>query len=271
MIKNKTALIALLLLLIINAVGFAVDEYLDRHEDQQKHQAYAQIIPLIDLKKTDTFEAKADKVRAFLFEHTEYSSGPEFHAIWGNPQAITQRIIAHATGENDKRAPLECSSRSGILESIYQTLGYKTRSVSVYHYAPNYPSHTFTEVQNPKTKEWHIQDTQNDLFWRMKSTGKRASTHDIIKYDKPDYQPCRTSQLCIDWDLENREKVKPSELEKYHDSASIIDRNNGSRPFIVDASRFDLNSPVKINGKEPMTYCKYRAKNCRDEVIIFNQ
>jgi len=258
-------------MLAFTAIGFGVDEYQDQQEEQQKHQAYAQIIPLIGLKENDSFETKADKVRSFLFEHTEYSSGPEFHAIWGDHPAIAERIIAHATRKNNKRAPLECSSRSGTLESIYQTLGYKTRSVSVYHYAPNYPSHTFTEVQNPETKEWHIQDTQNDLFWRMKDSGKRASAHDIIKYDKPDYEPCHTSQHCIDWDAENREKVKPSELEKYHDSASIIDRNNGSRPFIVDASRFDLNAPVKIDGKEPMTYCKYRAKNCRDKVMIFNQ
>lgn len=269
--KNKKTLFAIAAVLILTAVGFAIDEYLDYQENQQKHQAYAQIIPLIDLKESDDFETTVDKVRGFLFEHTVYSGGSDFHDIWGNHPAIAQRIIAHATGENDKRAPLECSSRSGALESIYQTLGYKIRSVSVYQHAPNYPSHTFTEVQNPKTKEWHVQDPQNDLFWRIKETGKRASTHDIIKYSKPDYQPCRTNQHCIDWDTQNREKVSPSNLEKYHDSASIIDRNDGSRPFIVDAARFDLNAPVEINGKEPMTYCVYREKNCRDEIIIYNE
>ncbi len=270
MTKKKITLTALTVLIILTAIGFAVDEYFDHQEEQQKHQTYAQIIPLIGLEDTDTFETKADKVRSFLFEHTQFDMSPEFYELWGNHPAIADKIIAHAKGINDKRAPLECSSRSGILESIYQTLGYKTRSVSAYKHTAQYSSHTFSEVQNPQTKEWHVQDTQNDLFWRMKDSGKRASIHDLIKHDKSAYTPCRTNQLCIEWNTENREKETPEKLEGYYDSASIIDHNNNSRPFLVNAKRFDLNKPVEINGKSPMTYCDYRAKNCRDEIIIFD-
>ncbi|MCK5385091.1 MAG: hypothetical protein KAJ29_05890 [Alphaproteobacteria bacterium] len=268
--KKKIALFAFGIILILTAIGFAVDEYFDRQEEQQKHQTYAQLIPLIGLEANDGFETKVDKVRSFLFEHTQFDMSPEFYALWGNHPVIAERIKAHAKGLNDNRAPLECSARSGVLESIYQTLGYKTRSVSVYKHAPNYPSHTFSEVQNPQTKEWHVQDTQNDLFWRMKDSKKRASIHDLIKHDKSAYTPCRTNQHCIEWNTENREGEKPELLEKYYDSASIIDHNNNSRPFLVNAKRFDLNTPVKIDEKESMTYCNYRRKNCRDEIIIFD-
>ena len=183
---------------------------------------------------------------------------------------MSKKIIAHAKGQSDKRAPLECSARSGALESIYQTLGYNTRSVSAYKHKQNYPSHTFSEVQNPQTGEWHVQDVQRDQFWRMKESGKRASIHDLIKHDKSAYIPCRSNQECITWETLSRENETPAELEKYYDSASIIDRKNKRRPFLVNAQRFDLNAPVEIKGKGLMTYCEYRDKNCRDKIIVFD-
>lgn len=271
-LKNKITLYGIALMIAFTVIGFAIDEYSSHQEEQKKHQAYAQIIPLIELKETDDFETTVDKVRSFLFEHTQFDMSPDFYELWGNHHAIAYRIIAHAKGENNKRAPLECSSRSGILESIIQTLGYKTRSISTYMYSDHYPSHTFSEVQNPETKKWHVQDVQHDQFWRMKNTGARASIHDLIKNYKSTYIPCRTKTHCITWDKLSRENETPHKLEAYYDSASIIDRNNNSRPFLVNAKRFDLNTPLKIKNKdEPMTYCEYRKKDCRDEIIIYNE
>ena len=223
---------------------------------------------MIDIKEADDFDTTVDKIRLFLFQHTQYSEGEEFHKIWGDHNAIAKRIIAHADGTSEKRAPLECSSRSGVLENILVILGYPVRSVAVYADQENFISHTFSEVQNPETGKWQVHDVQFNVSWVLKNNGERASINDLIQYGFKEYEPCRTKDNC-GWDLPNREGSFAKDLKEHLGLASVKDSQRKTRDLIVNTSRFDLNKPQKVGSKE-LTYCTYIAKNCRKKIIKYD-
>ena len=266
MVKNKHIRI-FVTFVAFALIIYAADEYKDYRVGQIKHEAYAEIIPLIGLSDDDDFFTTVDKIRLFLFENSVYSDGEDFHKIWGQHTLIAKHIIASADGTAGKRAPLECSSRSGVLESILITLGYKVRSIAVYAYGENYNSHTFTEVQDPKTGKWHTQDVQFNIYWKMKETGERASIYELVQHDVSNYIPCRTPDQCH-WDLPNREGSFAKNMPEKFGLASIKDYQRGKRPLVVNTKRFDLNTPQKV-GEQSLTYCDWIPKNCREEITKF--
>ncbi len=267
--KHKKIYITLIIILSLPLSIIAINECKDWIRNNQKQKNYAKIIPLIGLSENDSFEHTADKVRQFLFEHTKYSEGKEFHDIWGNDPLIAQRIIERANApDKHSRVPLECSSRSNIFESIMITLGYNARSITAHQYSSDYYSHTFSEIQNPETGQWHVQDVQYNTYWRLiNENGKRASINDLISNEYHMYEPCIAPNKC-GWNMRNRENNTPTAFVKYLDLASIKDYQRSRRPLIVNTNRFDLNKPQKV-GEEMLTYCKYRAKNCRDDIIKY--
>ena len=265
--KRKHIITVLCLILLAAAGGFGLDAYFDHQEEKEKLEAYARIIPYISLQPDDTFEEKVDKVRLFLFKHTEYSEAEDFHAIWENHPLIAQKLIDHATGKSNTPAPLECSARSNALENILINLGYDVRSITIHANVEDYDSHTFTEVRNPKTGAWHTQDVQFNIYWRMKEDGRRASIADLIQHDFDAYEPCRTPENC-GWDLPNKEGSLAEGLKIYLGLASIRDYQRGKRPLHVNTARFDLSQPQKV-GDKMLTYCDFRAKNCREQIIRY--
>lgn len=265
--KKFTGLI-LLFLFVAVCGAITYDNYNDRLEEEAKIAVYAPLLDHVNIHEGQTFDQKVDTIRLFLFETTEYSDGPEFKKIWNDHPAIAERINAYVSGEEETRAPLECSARSGVMERMLMHLGYNIRSVSIYKHAKQgYVSHTFLEVQHPETQKWQVQDVQYNLFWRMKEDGRRASIVDLVKYSFEDYEPCITEDLC-GWDLPNREGNLAKKLKGHLGLASIIDRHRDERPLYVNMSRFNLDEARPVGDKK-LTYCQYRRKNCREEIIRF--
>ena len=267
---NKNTLIIVAVTILSLAIGWGIGGLLlDRAEDKEKHASYAALIPLIGIEEDDQFETIADKVRLFIFENTRYSDDADFREIWGDHPVIAKKIAAYANGEAEKRAPLECSARSGAFEIIMTALGYRVRAISVYQYDENYNAHSFSEVQNPRTELWHTQDPQFNIYWRMKETGERASMAQLIEHGFEDYEPCVTPDLC-GWDnLPNREGHEAKNLKGHLGLASIKDYQKGTRPLFVNEGRFALSKPQSVKG-ELKTYCEHVAKNCRGEITIYS-
>lgn len=268
MLARKYITRGIVLICALSIIAFTGDAYLDKREDRQKHQAYAQLIPLIGIEAGDNLNVQADKIRLFIFTHTRFGEGDAFRQIWGDHETIAARIAAAAQGEA-KPPPLECSSRSGAMESLLITLGYEVRSVSVYGYKPGFPAHSFLEVRAPGSDEWQVQDPQFNVFWRDKKTGERLGIRDLVAQDFSRYEPCITPDQC-GWNLPNREGHDPRQLRERFGLASVKDYQRGRRPLFVNTTRFPLEQPLEVEG-ENLTYCDYLEKNCRDTITLFGK
>jgi hypothetical protein len=67
---------------------------------------------------------------------------------------------------------MECSTRTNLMKSILQALGYDTRVVAIFNSKTNLRSHSFLEVMNPETKRWETQDVDYDIYLAQQSVGR---------------------------------------------------------------------------------------------------
>lgn len=266
---KKKILYSLSALLIVVSIIFGINTYSDYKKQEDKIKAYAALIPLIGITDQDSFHQKADKVRAFVFEHTQFDMGQEFKKIWGDHKTIAKKISAHAQGKNNNRVPLECSSRSGVFENIMTALGFHVRSVSVFRHDDHFGGHSFSEVMNPDTKQWEAYDPQYHVFWRIKENHTRIGIKELVQLPYKDYEPCRNEEFC-GWDIPNRENRKMIGIQTQLGMATVNDYNQDTRYLFVNLERFPMEMPQNIKGKK-MTFCEYYPKYCRENVMIYKK
>lgn len=265
--KKRIFIGLVLLVIILTGGGIIIDHNLDLQEKQAKYDAYAALLPLAKVNQDTPFFEAADRIRQFVFANTQFGEGEDFRKIWGDHIEIARRINQFVQGHDNAPPPLECSARSTVMESMLIALGYRVRSVSVYNYGPDYDSHRFLEVQNPKSGQWHAQDPQFNIFWRSIDTKERLGIRDLIAMPYSDYEPCITDQWC-GWDLPNREDNYAIDVKEKFDLASVKDYQAGKRPLFVNTQRFKLKEPQMVDGSL-QNYCDWIPKNCRDNIYKF--
>ncbi len=262
--KIKIIVIALLALPFI---VYGIDTIKDERKRQFEIAAYAPLIELIGIEDGDNLNVISDKVRLFVNKNSIHNIDEEFRSHWGEHDVVGEKLYNYATQKSNKPVHLECSSRRAAMERIMQGLGYRTRSVDLYSHTPEYAAHSLLEVLDPKTNQWIAQDPGFNIFWTMKDTGKRISMVDAVKYGPDNIIPCHTDSLC-GWDLTGYGGQSiPSVLKKYLGMAVTIDRIAKIRNMYYHPDIFPIEQTQPIKGKGQMTYCAYRKKNCRGEII----
>lgn len=265
--KKKTSIAVIVAILV--TIGFTVENHLDQLEDIRNREAYAKLLPLAEIPADADFHQTVDAVRQFINQNSEHNIDEEFYAHWHKHDIIAEKILNHAQNNQKFSIPhLECSSRSFVMESMLQALGYRTRSVDVYEPDPDYPSHTFLDVQDPETHQWHIQDPDYDIFWRNIDTGKRISSIELAKSSLDNIEPCTSVERC-GWHVKSREGKKAKVLKKYAGLVVVRDGEIGQRDLFTNAERFSLETPQPVNNQKPLAYCDYRDKNCKGKITVF--
>lgn len=267
--SRRTLILVGCMLLTLSAAAFATDEYIDYIEDQEEQREYDRLLPHINITDEDDFITRADKVRTFVNDNSTHNISAEFYKHWGKPDVIVPKMLSYIQKRTDKKVHLECSSRTEMALNLYEALGYRARAVVIHEYAYDYPSHTFLEVQNPDTKKWHAQDPDFNVYWEIIKTGERASAKDLIRLPQDEYHPCIAGQC--DWELENAQGMPIQITRPYFGLASIVDYKTGERPLLVNQARFKMDTPQEIEDGTVQTYCEYRAKNCRQDIVVFGE
>ena len=255
---------------------FGIDEF-TKYQQRQEIALRAESIVrhlLPDLSKR-SFHEKVDSVRRFIRAHSTNDSAGEFVAFsgrtfydyWKDYPFMLDSMIRHASKPMPK-IELDCSTQSAIMTQILEQLGIEHRRVAVYRHAPNYPGHSFLEVFNYETDKWEVQDPHFDIFWRHIPTDMRASIEELVGSPYSDIEPCLSDGMC-GWDIANEEGYKPRNIKPYLGLASVVDRKRRQRPLFVNEGRFPLAQATEIEGGSPLTYCEYRAKNCRESILRF--
>lgn len=254
-------------LLIAIAATFAAKVYTKHREVQEDQKAINSLIQVMNLPQDANPAQMADYVRGFIWRNSTHNIDDEFRSHWGNTPLIVSKMIAYTQGERADPPHMECSSRSGLVQTILESLGYRVRSVDIYRHAANFPGHSFIEMMNPQTQRWEIIDTDYNLFW-IRADKVRAGIADIVAANtQDDVTPCRTSEQC-GWDIDSPSR-NLKDIWPYYGLAVTIDRKADERVLLVDKTRFPLDKPVAISDRGDMTYCAYRGKNCRGPIIIY--
>ena len=232
----------------------------DRKGDDLE-KSVQEIVAILDLEATSDFHQRADKVRAFINDNSDHEIDEEFRANSGNPAAYAAGVVAYAKRLSPEPVHMECSTRSSLMESILEALGYETRRIAVFdsHHEKNLRSHSFLEVKNPETQQWETQDPDYDIYWRSMNSNNRVSLAEAAE-NMDAIEPC--GRESCGWNHVSREKTNADKLKEYLDIIGVIE-NRGQLRYAMYTSRADLKR-LYTNGSEQGTFCEVSPKRCRD-------
>lgn len=254
---------------IVLGGGFlSVNQYKDYQYKIDRKDKFARIhdLYLNEIEDLSVFE-QADYIRNFVHKHSVHKIDGEFFSYWRNQNLILDKFYDHAAGKKKGKLHLECSTRTFIQEGLLRHLGYRTRSVDVYQFKENFPSHSFLEVFNPDSSQWEVHDPDYNVFWKNKETGNVASIEDLIRDGIVKYSPCVSKGVCGEA-LGTKKYKDIMRLDTYFKLAVIIDRDKNYRPLLVNKQGFDLQQAMPTS-KGTLPYCEYMPKNCKQSIKIF--
>ncbi len=268
---NKYRITAYIVLISLSAILYIEGQkhIKEQHDKERIDKQIAIIEPIIEQQLDDkSFHTLTDTVRSFVHKNSIHAIDDEFYAHWKDAPLMMEKLVTYAQNKTGAPPHLECSTRTKLAETILQSMGYDTRSIDVFKQGNKFLSHSFYEVLNPETGRWEVHDPDFDLFWRHIKTGKRASITDLIKDEFSNFEPCWKTDQCGAEFLSQRTMDHITEFETRFGLASIIDRKRNLRPLLVNTKRFDLEKAFDVKGTS-LTYCEYREKNCRQDIIKY--
>lgn len=261
---TRTITLTALAITIIAIVFYAANKYDDFNKDLVIDAYNEEIISLMAFPEDANFHDKIDYIREYIASHSEININEEFYSIWRSQEKILSTFIAGIKKERDTFVPLECATRTGIMQGILLNLGYNVRTLYVYNaHTEALAGHVILDVFNPDTGKWESQDSRYDLYWKNIETGQRVSFVDIIgKADK--HQPCNT-QKC-GWAIVSHEGEVAETLRNHLSIVSVVNKQKGVRQSFYDPKILSPDKRFSLNGQSG-TFCELVEKNCRQGFI----
>lgn len=253
----------------VTAGIWALVDYLqDRRTARLYHAELEKVMVLGDLARDEPFHAKLDRIRDFINDHSEHRMGKEFWRLHAQGDGIgyLKRIRAHAEGDSEKPAPMDCSTRSNLMSAMLQDMGYETRIVALFDTDKTTRSHTVLDVKNPETGRWETQDPDYDLYWKSAVSGERVSVA-AEGADLESIVPCGPTRC--GWDNVGRDGQKARTVKLMLDIIGITRKGKDVR-YAVYSPRADLDAIFK-RGRERGPFCDVHEKRCRDGFVAIGQ
>ncbi len=265
--KYKKVIIGLLSIVVVGAgVYVGYDEYKKYAHKKMLEDKAQRIASLIELPNEPDFNDTVDAVRIFVHDNSVHKMDEEFWEHVYDYDAMLTKLYDHASGKTDHKPPLECSTRTEVMERILTAMGYKARPVSGFKFENENMGHTFLEVYDENEQRWVISDPDQNIFWRDIDTKKRIGLTQALSVPVDTIEPCYTKDKCKGDMPDNiYARITKEKYLDYFDLGSIIDRDNSERILIVNEQRFDIETPLIYKGKE-QTFCDIWEKNCRYDI-----
>jgi hypothetical protein len=244
-------------ILVGAALWLTSDWFVERRTMARKDAHVQEIVSLLGLAATPNFHYRLDKVRTFINDNSIHKIDKAFWDIKGQPDMFAAGVLAHAKGTSAAPVHMECSTRTYLMGSILQALGYNTRVVAIFNSRTNLKSHSFLEIMNPDTGRWETQDADYDIYWRNKSSGERLSLAETAE-SIDEIEPCGRDGC--GWGHASREGIKANKLIGYLDLISITTQGKAMR-YALFTSRADLNRSYS-KGSKRGAFCEVEAKRC---------
>lgn len=278
--KRKILKYSLLSLLIV-ALGYGVYRFVDKgyrvfqsvkikNAMIERYESFEKIcLQGID---RNNHSMVLDMMRHCVHKNSLHRIDEEFYALGEQGEhAYAENVIQYAEGKLKKLPHLECSMRSITLTSVYRELGYKARNIIVARHAPKFPDHVVTEVYNPQTADWEMQDASYDIHMKDKKSAKRLNASDAVKLPYEDYNPCNIDGYC-GWDIVSFDKTSSADrLKLFWGMAFLGSYDDVKRgPLIYNPDKFAIEVSYTI-GEKDISYCDKRPRHCKKIINLKTQ
>ena len=256
-------------LVFLSLVGIAllimegVDEYAKYTERRDVNEQIDLLRSYVPNENEMSFHQHVDHIRLFIQENSSHSINSEFRSLWREPHRHYARFHLYVEGKHTMPAPMECSTRAGLMSKLLKSHGSKTRIVDVYSMQKGFLPHTFLEVQNPESLQWEITDPDINIYWYHPENFERAGIKELITNGVQSYVPCSSPDKC-GWDIKhNPDTDTPIELkdENYFSMARLHDPDEGKQAY-YNSRNFNIHQVFSINGEEK-SFCDVWEKVCR--------
>lgn len=214
--------------------------------------------------------AVLSQLRECVYKNSQYKMDEEFYRHWKDPVSIkTQRVLDFAKGKTDTPPHMECSIRTEILKGLYRTMGYKVKPIVSAQPKENIPDHVLTEVLNPDTGEYELQDPTHNVTYNDAITGERLSSEEVLQRTATQISFCMKAGACNQQDMKLAKQEVPEELMNYL-GLFYYKPETGNKDGVlsVNKNRFDPSQKFLVDG-EMKTYCEKREKHCHNPIRYF--
>lgn len=244
-------------------IGFFAADYVVKARKDRLHKAQiAEILDLSGARNIKNWRTQVDFLRGHVHDNSVHMIDEAFYKLWRDQTLIAGAVLSYIKKKNPEPPHLECSTRSGLLSSLYKALGYKTRAVQIWKNNGDFSSHVYLEIQNPQTGAWEIQDPDHNVTWKNRRTGKRVPTSALIA-DFKAHHPCDAGGC--GWRYMEKNKKRAVGLKPYDRMASIIDKSIDRRITFYGPDT-KPETVYTFDGKTG-TFCDVIGKNCKDGFI----
>ncbi len=207
-----------------------------------------------------------DSLRHCVHLNSVHTVDKEFHSTAKEGLfAFEKKVFSYSKGELEKKPHLECSTRSILLTDLYRELGYKARKILLVKRGDNFLEHIVTEVLNPLTKQYEIQDPSYDVHLKSLSTNHKLSIHEAIQLSENDFVPCNINNDCS-WGIVSPDKKSAAKNIKPYFDLSYTNWNNKKQGQLIFNSKKFSPYDLFLNGGVEMSYCDKRPQHCKKKI-----
>ena len=95
----KIAAAILLAAVFVTAAWIGIDRFRETSDDRAYDAKLERIVALMQMPAEADVQARFDRIRSFVNDHTRHKIDAAFYALVGDKNGIAERVIAHAEGK----------------------------------------------------------------------------------------------------------------------------------------------------------------------------
>lgn len=163
-----------------------------REKENTSESVTAHAADLLRPSLTGDFHTDTDLVRRFIHDNSKHENIDEIYSNDG--EEIIWAMLMHAEHGYPKKE-FRCGNRSRAFELILRELGFHTREVNISTdspYSAQDAGHVLTEILNPDSGLWELNDSDMDLYFTDGTT--RLNSMDLLTQDRSLIQACTPAE-----------------------------------------------------------------------------
>ena len=212
-------------------------------------------------------------LREFFHLNSRNIIDEEFWSYNQDHPKLLRMLIDASNSDSDsedvKYPHMECSTRSGVLQKLLETVNINSKIVVVYAPLSGFPSHVFLEIFNSDRNSWEIYDPSYDVSYIRAGENAAAASYlslaELIELGADGVIPCNA--LSCGWgSITDTAETKSEDLKKYLALAVRADEM-GFTTF-VNKTVFPFEEEFLVNSVQ-QDFCTYRPGYC-EKTVIFN-
>lgn len=210
---------------------------------------------------------RIDFVRKWVYENSIHRIDAQHREYaFNTPRVISMLWNTHISKQD--YAHLSCGPRAMAMKRILDSLGVKSRVISVFtDNNPQVNSHTFLEVLNTETERWELQDPDFNIYYIDTESKKRIATSRLIWGDLDNVTPISTNKK--GWKDNNVQHLKQDYFEAMIYMNHLRTEKTEKSVILLNTDRFNAAKVFEKNNN--MTFYEFADRHYGKPIFVENQ